>query len=106
MKITSKTLMVSFETEVKLGNNNAIELTMHHHAFINGGGVDIELGIDITDVKFLGIEIEKGYESFKEFKTHLNGLGIDLDKLIDEKIEEMDEKEIENKLKLMFVNKF
>ena len=106
MKITSKTLMVSFETEVKLGNNNAIELTMHHHAFINGGSVDIELGIDFTDVKFLGIEIEPGYKAFEEFKTHLNGLGIDLDKLIDEKIKEMDEKEIENKLKLMFVNKF
>ena len=34
MKITSKTLMVSVETEVKLGNNDAIELTLQHQAFI------------------------------------------------------------------------
>ncbi len=34
MKITRKTLMVNFETEVKLGNNDAIELTLEHNAFI------------------------------------------------------------------------
>jgi hypothetical protein len=28
MKITNKTLMVNFDTEVKLGNNDAIELTL------------------------------------------------------------------------------
>jgi hypothetical protein len=28
MKITSQTLMVGFETEVKIGNNDAIELTI------------------------------------------------------------------------------
>jgi hypothetical protein len=28
MKITNQTLMVGFETEVKIGNNDAIELTL------------------------------------------------------------------------------
>ena len=43
MKITSKKLMVSFETEVKLGNNDEIELTLQHKAFIGEEGIDVEL---------------------------------------------------------------
>jgi hypothetical protein len=107
MKITGKTLMVNFETEVKLGNNDAIELTMQHLAFIgeNKDGsvrVDIDLGIDYLDVKFLGIEIEKGFNSFKEFKTTLLSLGIDLDKLINEKEKELANSGLEDVLKLMY----
>ena len=34
MKITNRTLMLTFETEVKLGTNNAVELTLIHQAFI------------------------------------------------------------------------
>jgi hypothetical protein len=45
MKITSKTLMVSFETEVKLGNNDAIELTLQHQAFIGEDGIDVEIDL-------------------------------------------------------------
>ena len=76
MKITAKTLMVNFETEVKLGNNDAIELTMQHLAFISeskdgGVSVDLDLGIDYLGVKFLGIEIEEGFNSFKEFTGKL-----------------------------------
>ena len=63
MKITRKTLMVNFETEVKLGNNDAIELTLQHIAFISENkdgsvSVDLDLGVDYSDVKFLGIEID------------------------------------------------
>ncbi len=111
MKITSKTLMVGFETEVKLGNNDAIELTLQHQAFIfekeNGGiGIELDLGMDVTDVKFLGIAIEPGHTSFKKFKNQLEELGIDLDGLIDEKEKEIAESGIEDKLKLMFKDKF
>ena len=105
MKITSKTLMVSFETEVKLGKNDAIELTLVHQAFISND-VDVELCVDFTNVKFLGVEIESGYKAFKEFKDSLLKLGIDLDKLIDEKIDELKEEKIEDKLKLMFKGTF
>jgi hypothetical protein len=67
MKVTNQTLMVGFETEVKIGNNDAIELTIVHQAFISRdklGGIDVDfdLGIDITDVKFLGIELENVFE--------------------------------------------
>jgi hypothetical protein len=107
MKITAKTLMVNFETEVKLGNNDAIELTMQHLAFISeskdgGVNVDLDLGIDYLGVKFLGIEIEEGFNSFKEFKTTLSSLGIDLDKLLNEKEKELANSGLEDVLKLMY----
>jgi hypothetical protein len=110
MKITSKTLMVGFETEVKLGNNDAIELTLQHQAFIYGNkdgsvGVDLDLGIDVADVKFLGIDVDSGYNEFKRFKLQLKDLGIDLDKLIDEKEEELTNSGLEDKLKLIFRDK-
>lgn len=110
MKITSKTLMVSVETEVKLGNNDAIELTLQHQAFIyetkNGDvGIDLDLGVEVLDVKFLGIEIKNGYEEYKQFRSQLRALGIDLDELIDEKIKEIKDSGIEDKLKLMFKDK-
>jgi len=107
MKITAKTLMVNFETEVKLGNNDAIELTMQHIAFISeskdgGVNVDLDLGIDYLGVKFLGIEIEEGINSFKEFKKTLLSLGIDLDKLLNEKEKELANSGLEDVLKLMY----
>jgi hypothetical protein len=106
MKITNKTLMVSFETEVKLGNNDAIELTLIHQAFITESSVDVDLGIDIKDVKFLGIEIENDYQVVKEFKANLLKLGINLNELIMEKEKELMDSGLEDKLKLMFKDKF
>jgi hypothetical protein len=107
MKITAKALMVNFETEVKLGNNDAIELTMQHIAFISESkdgslSVDLDLGIDYLNIKFLGIEIDKGFASFKEFKTTLSTLGINLDKLLNEKEKELANSGLEDVLKLMY----
>ena len=57
IKVTSKTLIVNFETEVKLGKNDAIELTLVHQAFIyagKNGNIDCDLELaDFTNVKFL-----------------------------------------------------
>ena len=111
MKITNKTLMVGFDTEVKLGNNDAIELTLVNQAWISEGkdgcvDVDLEIGIDIANVKFLGIDVDSSYNGFKQFKASLKDLGIDLDKLIDEKEKELANSGIEDKLKLMFKGKF
>ena len=110
MKITSKTLMVSFETEVKLGKNDSIELTLINQAFISEGEggnicVDLEIGIDYANVKFLGIDVDSSYNGFREFKKSLLSLGIDLDKLINEKEIELANSGIEDKLKLMFKDK-
>ena len=106
MKITNKTLMVSFETEVKLGNNYAIEFTLIHQAFITENSVDVDLGIDIKDVKFLGIEIENDYQAFKDFKDSLLKLGINLNELIMKKEQELMDSGLDDKLKLMFKDKF
>jgi hypothetical protein len=106
MKITSKTLMVSFETEVKLGKNDAIELTLIHQAFITEDSIDVEIGVDVLNVKFLGIEIEPGYQAYKEFKDSLLKLGINLNELICEKEKELINSGLEDKLKLMFKDKF
>lgn len=88
MKITNRTLMLTFETEVKLGINDAIELTLIHQAFIckedGKCNVDIDLGIDVLNVRFLGIPIEPGYEQYRKFKKSLLELGIDIEKLINE----------------------
>ena len=110
MKITSKTLMVGFETEVKLGNNDAIEMTLVHQAFISeaeDGGVcvDIDLSVDVKDVKFLGIGIESGYSAYKQFKNQLKEFGIDVNELINEKEKELINSGLEDKLKLMFKDK-
>lgn len=89
MKITQKTMMVTLENTVTIGNNNAIELTLVHQAFIsrdklNGIDVDIEL-VDYTDIKFLGMDIDGGFNGFIDFKAKMLDLGINVDKLIDEK---------------------
>jgi hypothetical protein len=107
IKVTGKTLMVNFETEVKLGNNDAIELTLQHIAFISENkddsvSVDLDLGVDYSNVKFLGIEVEQGFYAFKEFKATLSKLGIDFDKLINEKEQELATSGIEEILKLMY----
>ena len=105
MKITHKSLMVNFETEVKLGNNDAIELTLVHQAFISKNSGELEIDIELMDVenvKFLGIEIEQGY---KEFTATLLPLGIDLDKLINEKSNEIENMETKIKLASLFKDK-
>jgi hypothetical protein len=112
MKITNTTLMVNFETEVKLGNNDAIELTLIHQAFISKskeGGIDIDLdlGIDVDNIKFLGIELESPtFKSFKRLKEQLLEMGIDVNNLIIEKEQDLIDSGIEDKLKMMFKDKF
>jgi hypothetical protein len=107
MKILDKTLMINFETEVKLGNNDAIELTLLHNAFIGEGkngevSVDLDLSVDVVKVKFLGIAVKDGFHEYREFVKSLLDLGIDLDNLISEKEKELIDDGLEDKLKLMF----
>jgi hypothetical protein len=93
MKITAKTMMVTLENRVTIGNNNAIELTLVHQAFISRdklGGVDVDIDLmDYTDVKFLGMDIDNGFSGFRDFKAKMLDLGINVDKLIDEKATEL-----------------
>jgi hypothetical protein len=106
MKINSKTLWVSFEHDVKVGNNDAIEATLVHQAWISENkdssiGVDLEL-MDIENVKFLGIPIEGGYSGYKKFKERMKELGIDVDKLLDEAASKLITDEDMSELKRMY----
>ena len=106
MKITHKTLMVNFETEVKIGRNDAIEATLVHQAFIyrdKNGEVDVEIeSVDTVNVKFLGIAIEESYAGFKKFKETMLTLGVDVNKLLNEKELEISKSSVKDNLKLMF----
>jgi hypothetical protein len=107
MKITSKTLMLSFEHNVQVGHNGAIEATLRHQAFIHRnsktGEIECELDFtDITNVKFMGMPIEDGYTGLKKFKTHMLEMGIDVDKIFDEKASELITDEDIETLKIMY----
>ena len=105
MRITNKTLQVSFEHDVTIGN--AIEATLVHIAFISEnnktGDIDIDLDfVDIDNVKFMGVPITEGYEAYKKFKSTMMDLGIDVTKLFDEKAAELITDENMETLKQMY----
>lgn len=90
MKITNKTLNVTFEHDITVGN--AIEATLIHQAWISERGDEINVDldfIDIENVKFMGVPIAKGYDAYKKFKSTMMDLGIDVTKLFDEKAKEL-----------------
>ena len=88
MRIRTKTLHVIVEHDVTIGN--AIEATLEHICFISKndktGEIEVELDFsDVDDVKLMGIPIGNGYENYKKFKKTMLELGIDVEKLMDEK---------------------
>jgi hypothetical protein len=106
MKITNKLMMVTLETDVTIGNNNAIELTLIHQACIfrdKLGGVDVDFDlIDFINIKFLGMDIKDGWDGWKDFKTKMLELGIDVNDLINKKCNEIESEQTIKNLKLVF----
>ena len=110
MKITGKTLMVAFEHELKIGPNDSIELTLLSNAYISEGKngnveVDVDLGIDFINVKFLGNEVDNSFSAFNGWKESLKNIGIDFNELVEEQEQKLIDSGIENKLKLIFRDK-
>ena len=110
MKITGKTLMVAFEHELKIGPNDSIELTLLSNAYISEGKngnveVDLDLGIDFINVKFLGNDVDNSFIEFQKWKESLKNLGINFNELVEEQEQKLIDSGIENKLKLMFRDK-
>jgi recombination DNA repair RAD52 pathway protein len=110
MKITGKTLMVAFEHELKIGPNDSIELTLLSNAYISEGKngnveVDVDLGIDFINVKFLGNEVDNSFSAFNGWKKSLKNIGIDFNELVEEQEQKLIDSGIEDKLKLMFRDK-
>ena len=106
MKITNKLMMVTLETDVTIGNNNAIELTLIHQACISRdklGGVAVDFDLmDFTNIKFLGMDIKDGWDGWKDFKTKMLELGIDVNDLINKKCNEIESEQTIKNLKLIF----
>ena len=107
MRITGKTLQVNFEHDVTVGN--AIEATLVHMAFIfeseKTGKIEVELDFaDIDNVKFMGIPIEEGYTAYKNFKAKMLELGINVEKLMDEKAAQLITDENIETLKQLYQN--
>ena len=93
MKIKGKTLLVSVENEIKVGRHDAIEATVEHQIIAydaNDGsiGVDVDF-IDITNIRFLGMPIDTGYEAYKRFKEQMLELGINVEELVEEATKEL-----------------
>ena len=83
MKIGSKVLMVNIENDITLANG-MIKLTVEHQACLyeekNGGvGIDLEV-MDYKDIEFMGMPVT----DVKIFKTHLSGLGVNFNEMLDE----------------------
>ena len=83
MKITSKVVMVNIENNITLANG-MIKLTVIHQAYLSEGKEDggVEVDIDLMDwdnIEFMGMPVK----DIKIFKTHLSGLGIDFNEMMD-----------------------
>jgi len=94
MKITHKSLMITFEHNVTLGD---ITATLVAQAWVDSANpksdtFDLDF-IDIINIKYKGIEIE-GYDNWRKFKKVHMDIGIDLDKLLDNEFEKAFNKEI------------
>ena len=82
--------------------NGMIKLTVEHQACLyeskNGGvGIDFDL-MDYKNIEFMGMPVT----DVKIFKTHLSGLGVDFNEILDEeRIGLFSDKDVE-KLKAMF----
>ena len=105
MKIETKSLCVNFTHDVVVGNT--IEATLVHMAWIHenkNGEVDVDVEVDFSDienVKFMGVPID-GYEGYKKFKTTMLDLGIDVNKLMDEKASQLITDDVVKQLKQMY----
>lgn len=107
MRIKNKTLHVIFEHDITVGN--AIEAICTNVAFISEnnktGDIDIELDFaKYYNVKFMGVPIANGYDAYKKFKSSMMDLGIDINKLFDEKAKELITDENMETLKQLYRN--
>ena len=83
MKVKSKVVMVNIENDITLANG-MIKLTVEHQACLyklNNGNIGIDLDImDYKDIEFMGMPVT----DVKIFKTHLSGLGVNFNEMLDE----------------------
>ena len=101
MKIGSKVVMINIVNDITLANG-MIKLTVEHQACLyenkdGSVGVDIDL-CDWDNIEFMGMPVT----DVKIFKTHLSGLGVDFNEMLDEERIGLFSDEDVEKLKAMF----
>ena len=110
IKETHKTLMISTENRISVGND-AIEVTVEHQICLytkEGGGIGVDVEFtDYRDLEFMGMPLEdQSYTGFRKFKEQMLELGVKVDKLIDEEcvglFHEKDLAKIKDKYKDIF----
>ena len=96
IKLESKLIMLSYLTDVQVGHLTA---TLVAQVIISNkhNNIDIDF-MDIENIKFNGIAIE-GYENWKKFKKMNLEFGLDYDKALNEKFDEIFTKEAVSKFK-------
>jgi hypothetical protein len=101
MKFGSKVVMVNISNDIKLANG-MISLTVEHQASIyeiKDGRVEVDVDIiGWNNIEFMGMPVK----DMKIFKTHLSGLGVDFNEMLDNKCSEIFSNEDIEKLKAMF----
>lgn len=98
---------VNLNYPVTFGNNNAFEATLIIQVWLtkskNGKYIIDSVGFcDISDIKFLGVEIEKGYQAFRNWKEQILKLGIDFNKLVDAEYEKINQTQLKQYVLKMF----
>jgi hypothetical protein len=96
IKLTNKLIMLNYSTDVQVGHLTA---TLVAQVTLSDKHIDIDIDfIDIENIKFNGIAIE-GYENWKKFKKMNLEFGLDYDKALNEKFDEIFTKEAVSKFK-------
>jgi hypothetical protein len=96
IKLTNKLVMLNYSTDVQVGHLTA---TLVAQVAINSkdNNIDIDF-VDIENIKFNGIAIE-GYDNWDKFKKMNLEFGLDYNKALTEKFDEIFTKEAVNKFK-------
>ena len=101
---------VTITNQITFGNKDAFQSTLHHQIWLSKGKNgkytidDIEF-MDITDVKFLGIDIEEGYKGYQNFKEQMLKMGIDINQLTQDIADEIITPQLKQQILNMFNKK-
>jgi hypothetical protein len=94
MKVTSKLLMLMVEVPIEMGELKCtaqMQVCRHLGQVETHNEMEDEIEFaDISDITYMGIPIE-GYSNWRKFKQFHLEMGIDWDKALTQKIEEMTE---------------
>ena len=81
MKVTGQVLFINVEHNIVCGDGS-FKATVIHQLIVSESGTDVEF-VDLDNINFMGLPIE-GYKAFRQFKEKMLGMGINIDKMVDD----------------------